>query len=776
MAMAKDCQPPSYTLSRELRGHSEDVRVIDICKNGSIVSGGRDRNTILWKNQDGSYYTSTVMTGHSNFVSSVCIIDPTEKHPQGLIVTGSNDSHICIYTVGEPQPLHKFHGHENTVCCLKASIFDKNSFLSSSWDISAKLWDLNDLTKPQVTFVGHSAAVWCVADIPNGVVVTGSADKTVIMYSRKGDILRKIKAHSDCVRDIAVLNEGAFLTCANDAIIKHWCASTGDCLTEFYGHTNYIYSLAAINSGSLAASCGEDKTVRVWWNGDLCQTITVPTETVWCVKILPNKDIVCGSSDGYIRIFTTDEKRYADPEVIKNYENAIVEKNGAQALVGDLDVTKLPDVSEALLQPGKKNGEIKVMSDKGIPKAYMWDQVKMKWDLVGDVMGSKNETSKRQMHNGVEYDYVFSIDISDGVPPLKLPYNQDQDPWHVAQNFIDKNDLPQSYLEEIANFIIKNTANAQQQNTPVVPQFYDPFTGGSRYIPAPSAESAKQPPVTSPPTPSNSNTFKFIPMLDYLKLEQANLAAIHEKLKEFNLKMAATTDKIPEERLEWVVKLATKEHEEAVQAGAIDTLMSLLNWPDSMIFPVLDITRLAVLHKTVNDKVCTDELMKSIEKHLTSSAAAANRMLAYRLLSNMFCHAKGEKCCLDNMQSHITLVKQQFPSRQPTPGNKNNQVALSTYILNLAVAMNKTSGKQRKGNVLDLISTILEHFSETEAIFRVLVGLGTLLMDPDEAVKSNLLSTLHQSEGLLRILKTALESPDVQNKLTIVSKEVSRLI
>lgn len=38
---------------------------------------------------------------------------------------------------------------------------------------------------------------------------------------------------------------------------------------------------------------------------------------------------------------------------------------------------------------------------------------------VVDAVGS----GRKQLHNGKEYDYVFDIDIGDGIPPLKLPYN-----------------------------------------------------------------------------------------------------------------------------------------------------------------------------------------------------------------------------------------------------------------------------------------------------------------------------------------------------------------
>lgn len=76
-----------------------------------------------------------------------------------------------------------------------------------------------------------------------------------------------------------------------------------------------------------------------------------------------------------------------------------------------------------------------------------------------------------------EYDFVFTVDIDDGKPPLKLPYNKSEDPWFVAQAFIHKHDLPQSYLEEVANFIIKNSKQTNAPIAPAPPEYADPFTG-----------------------------------------------------------------------------------------------------------------------------------------------------------------------------------------------------------------------------------------------------------------------------------------------------------
>jgi phospholipase A-2-activating protein len=38
---------------------------------------------------------------------------------------------------------------------------------------------------------------------------------------------------------------------------------------------------------------------------------------------------------------------------------------------------------------------------------------------VVDAVGS----GRKQLYEGKEYDYVFDVDIKDGAPALKLPYN-----------------------------------------------------------------------------------------------------------------------------------------------------------------------------------------------------------------------------------------------------------------------------------------------------------------------------------------------------------------
>lgn len=81
---------------------------------------------------------------------------------------------------------------------------------------------------------------------------------------------------------------------------------------------------------------------------------------------------------------------------------------------------------------------------------------------------------------------------------------------------------------------------------------------------------------------------------------------------------------------------------------------------------------------------------------------------------------------------------------------------------------------------LNVLFTILLRLNEPEAIFRALVGLGTLLAatsDPNE--RNELINTVRQSESTLNVLATFSEnSADVSttNKVANCSKQIIDLV
>lgn len=71
-----------------------------------------------------------------------------------------------------------------------------------------------------------------------------------------------------------------------------------------------------------------------------------------------------------------------------------------------------------------------------------------------------------------------------------MPYNRTDDPYVIAQKFIHDNQLPQTYLDEIANFIITNAKPLPLTGTGQTSEYQDPFTGAGRYIPGSNSNDA----------------------------------------------------------------------------------------------------------------------------------------------------------------------------------------------------------------------------------------------------------------------------------------------
>ncbi|XP_068164311.1 phospholipase A-2-activating protein [Antennarius striatus] len=755
-----------YKLRCSIPGHQMDVRGLTAAPfaDGAFVSVSRDRTGRVWMpntSPDKGYTQMHCMSGHSNFVSCVCMIAPTEIYPRGLIATGGNDNLICVFTFDQPQPLFTLKGHKNTVCSLSSGMF--GTLLSGSWDMTAKVW-LNE--KCMMTLEGHSAAVWAVVILPEqGLMLTGSADKTIKLW-KAGRCAKTFTGHEECVRGLAVISNNEFFSCSNDASIRRWLV-TGECVQVYYSHTNYIYSMAVFPNSQDFISTGEDRTLRIWRKGECSQTIRLPAQSVWCCCILPNGDIAVGTSDGIIRIFTEAEDRVASAESLQAFENEL-SKSTIDPKGGDLGDIKLEDLpgKEHLDEPGNRDGQTRLIKDGQKVEAYQWSVSDGRWLKIGDVVGGSNQqTSKSVMYEGKEYDYVFTIDVDEGRPSMKLPYNVADDPWLTAHNFLEKNDLSPMFLDQVANFIIENTKGHVLGSDG--PAAGDPFTGGARYVPGSSdnRSSLGTDPFTGsgryiPGSVSNLSaplgvadpftgggaytsaanrqaaTNVYFPNTDGVTFEQANTTQIIAKFKELNAG-APREHQLSDDFLESLQRLLASVCEPKSPLPLptiqqINLLWKASHWPEDIVFPVLDIMRLAVRHPLVNESLCGEAEGSQLCNHLLSlmrpEGRPANQMLALRIFCNCFSGRDGRGLLMAHRETVLSQA-----SELATVCNKNIHIALATLVLNYAGCLHSQPDLEAKAQCLSVASRALETVKEKEAVFRLLVALGTIVVSDQTA-------------------------------------------
>jgi phospholipase A-2-activating protein len=725
-----------FKLSATLRGHEDDVRSVAFPSPTSIVSASRDYTVRLWKQESSTppTYDSTIKTHGKEFINSLAIVPPSSEFPEGLIVSGGKDQIIDVRQPSkgiEDNADALLIGHGNNVCALDVSQ-DGKYIVSGSWDLEARVWQVGKWGE-STTLEGHGASVWAVLAYDSNTIITGCADKQIRFFEPSGNQLRSIQA-PEVVRALCRLPpnhpSGAhFASAGNDAVIRLWTLQ-GKQVAELHGHENFIYSLAVLPSGGLV-SAGEDRTLRVWENNECVQTITHPAISVWTVAVCPeNGDIVSGASDKLVRVFTRDKARYAAATEIEQFNDDVKGSSIPQQTVGNINKEQLPGPEFLTQRSGTKEGQVQMISEaNGNISAYQWSAAANEWVNIGTVVDSAGSGGRKISHNGKEYDYVFDVDIEDGKPPLKLPYNVNQNHYEAARKFIEDNELPLTYLDQVANFIVQNTQGATLGQSSA--QGADPWGSESRYRPGDANEVQSQP----APTPAAP---KILPQKNYLPIASGNHKVIFKKLQEFNQALVNDGQKGVSlnpsdiEQLSGTVTALEKGVGKNVDLVGVDLLLkAATQWPADKRLPALDLLRLALtLEEPAAYLVSPEQNLVGglVDSGVFSAESSPNNtMMAVRCVSNLLQTDKGRLLASTEFDSIHPLV-----SPFVTSSNRNLIIALTTLYINYAVLLTSENNADRALSLLDDLAKILNSATDSEAVYRALVATGTLLcLGPD---------------------------------------------
>lgn len=565
-----------------------------------------------------------------------------------------------------------------------------------------------------------------------------------------------------------------FASAGNDGIIRLWRLDAGQ-VGELHGHESFIYSLVSSPSGELISS-GEDRTVRIWRGQDCIQTITHPAISVWGVAVCAvNGDIATGASDRKVRVFTRDPERQATPEAIQAFDDSVKSSSIPQQQVSDGNINKeeIPGPEFLEQKSGTKEGQVQMIREaSGSVSAHQWSMSAGRWMNVGTVVDAAGSSGKKTHHQGRDYDYVFDVDIEDGKPPLKLPYDLSQNPYEAATKFIQNNELPITYLDQVASFITTNTQGATLgQQAPPGPPSADPW-GSGRYVPGESASS--QAPRAGP-----SFRPKVLPQTSYLSIKTANLRTIHKKIQELSdqLKAEGSSDIALSSKSLSTLSDTLKLLESALSSGpqsnpalhsGVELVLSLVaNWPPSHVLPALDFVRLLAAatpalasHRSPNNETIIDILSQS--GVFADPDRPNNIMLATRAFSNLFETQAGRSLADEAYEKIHELIKGTYTSLS----NRNLAIAVATLYVNYAVLLTDASHKSSQAasdrglELVDDLAGLIRGTSDSEAVYRALVAFGTLLCLGEEVRMAA--SQIYGAEGALEKAEAVVKEPRVK--------------
>ena len=565
-------------------------------------------------------------------------------------------------------------------------------------------------------------------------------------------------------------SKAEFASAGNDGIIRLWQLS-GRQVGELLGHENFIYSLASLFNGDIVSS-GEDRTLRIWRGSSCIQTITHPAISVWAIAACAETgDIASGASDRILRIFTQNQDRYADPEAIKTFEDSVKSSSIPQQQVGDVNKEKLPGPEFLVQKSGTKEGQVVMIKQPdGSVTAHQWSQGAQEWLNVGTVVDAVGSSGKKKDYLGKDYDYVFDVDIEDGKPPLRLPYNLSQNPYEAARKFIEDNELPMTYLDEVANFITSNTQGATiGQTSQPPPTGSDPWGTESRYRPGDVSSSSQA--AAPPSTPKRT---KVLPQTEYLFVKGANLKMIEKKIKEMNGQIKSegqsdfALDAPAMAKLETLMEELERNQISPSKGEEYLDLVVMIStrWPEARRLPGLDVLRLLAASSPVVAKY-RDPSARNVVELLESTGVFGdgerpnNIMLAVRVLANLFETEPGRAL----MESSFHRVQNILATVPTSASNRNLQVAIATLYMNYAVMATLdrlmfSQSTDRGISMMHGLTYMLSNATDSEEAYRCLVAAGTLLV-LDEDVKEAA-NDIYDLGGVLKKVERGFNEPRIK--------------
>ncbi|KAF5097670.1 hypothetical protein DV451_003717 [Geotrichum candidum] len=705
-----------YTLSASLIGHESDVKAITFPHSDTIASGSRDGSTRLWKfgerdAENVNIWNSSVLYHETPYINSIGWLDADD---QSLVVSGDQKGSIFASLPLEGaderlEPLYYLLGHESNVCALDSK---HGLIVSGSWDKTARVWEGGKL---KYVLKGHSQAVWCVAILSKSLILTGSADKTIRLW-KDGEFVKEFAEHTDAVRGLDIISDSMFVSCSNDASLRIWSLDSDKSLQELYGHTSFIYSVKVLPNGDIVSS-GEDRSVRIWRNGEVIQVITLPCISLWSVAVNSDTgDFAVGGSDHIIRVFSRDTERFAPEAEIKKLEETVANSAIGKDQMSAINKEELSG-PEGLEVNGKKEGEIKMIrAENNTVIAYQWSEGT--WVKIGEVIGQGNSSSKKT-YQGKEYDYVFDVDVQEGAPALKLPYNLTENPYDAARRFLEANELPANYLDQVAQFITTNSEGVDLTNQAPATSPY-----GSRYIPG--GES------TSTPTPKTTVTktvqTKVVPVENYVTLVAFQPAPIAKAVRTFNAKQD-TANQLNEIELGAIEPaLSSLNSETAKELYSIASKI-ISTWDVPSMLPAFDILRIVIPHLSSFAPVAlVQQLLSCMDANVPKHC-----LLAIRGLVNLFACPNPQAIGLvDNATTRSTVFGTISELLQNGVSSTPSNIAIASLALNYAVRTygkrdNPAAASTAADLLLKQLLSFYPSFSDGESRYRLFLAVGTLL-------------------------------------------------
>ncbi len=226
------------------------------------------------------------------------------------LAAGSDDNLVHTYSAADGKALAVYVGQKGAIGTV--AYVDATGLVSGSADKSVVVWE----TSPQWTLVRSIGTgetplvdrVIALAFSPDGQhLATGGGEPSrsgelKIWNVADGKLIREIEdAHSDTVFSIKYSPQGDMLASgAADKFLKVWDVAKGTMIRSYEGHTHHVLGVAWKFDSTVLATCGADNVIKVWNvdTGEQQRTISGFNKQLTAIEFVGNTvEVVASAGD-----------------------------------------------------------------------------------------------------------------------------------------------------------------------------------------------------------------------------------------------------------------------------------------------------------------------------------------------------------------------------------------------------------------------------------------------------------------------------------------------
>jgi phospholipase A-2-activating protein len=609
----------------------------------------------------------------------------------------------------------------------------------------------------------HKQPVWGVAfDPASYILYTASADKTIRRIRLSDATLQPLSfdvvgSHDDVARSLVLTPDRQTLySCSNDGLIGAFDVSLPEPRPRavYGGHANFVYDLALTpesstskkdekegeEEGMLVASASEDRTVRLWSPRytHTMQALPHPAP-LWTVCFLSRHVLVSAGGDGTLRIWGTAPQLAVRTEAVLGYREVL--RN-----------SKVPEQTVFHSMPSTTTGGDELIEgvyvlNKTTHRALLYTSalptsdagsattgtttVGAEWVDVGELVD--RPPRERVMHDGKLYDFVFEVDLPQGQGKAKLPYNVDDNPYWAAQQFIDKHELSQDYLQQIAEWVVANAKGVELGPS---------SAGGNSGAPSsvenmPQSLTQKKPATVLPfGTMYTFGGLSFEPMMKRLT-ECVQCGAVPLSDAEWRTLSVGlyTVQGLLSTASSNTIRMSDKETA-LLHRILADAEAGLVRAPECMV-PVLDLVRLLALQDPSRPSLGAPEFRRVAQLVTMQGAPKPVVLVGLRVLANALASRCHQVAVYDGLLEWTRgLEALRFLYEPQSEWSPAARTALAQLMLNFAVlacARQDAGGVAGNPAVLEFLAAALGHERDVQAALRLVAALGTHLYTVQQA-------------------------------------------